>query len=205
MIYTLIFRCFSICSHWTDFHSKLSFLKDLLLKNGYLASLLTNSLKDFRIKRHQISTFFKENSELVLPFLREQPLQNTTKLHKALKRMLGCCKINIIFKSKQISRILFHFKDCLSYDLIYCVVYKFQRGRCSSSHYGKTDRYLKVRSDSYIGISPLTFNKVKPSVKSSISNHLVFCYHSHDFIILAHVTNKFLSEIKESLLITCDK
>ena len=88
---------------------------------------------------------------------------------------------------------------------LYIVVYKFQRGRCSSSQYGKTDRYLKVRSDSYIGISPLTFNKVKPLVKSSISNHLVFCYHSHDFIILAHVTNKFLSEIKESLLITCDK
>ena len=88
---------------------------------------------------------------------------------------------------------------------LYIVVYKFQRGRCSSSHCGKTDRYLKVRSDSYIGIYPLTFNKVKPSVKSSISNHLVFCYNSHDFIILAHVTNKFLSEIKESLLITCDK
>ena len=26
---TLVFRCFSICSNWTDFHNELVFLKDI--------------------------------------------------------------------------------------------------------------------------------------------------------------------------------
>ena len=29
MIYTLVFRCFSICSDWTSFHTELAFLKDI--------------------------------------------------------------------------------------------------------------------------------------------------------------------------------
>ena len=58
------------------------------------------------------------------------------------------------------------------------------------------------------GISPLTFKKVKPSVESSIRGHLLFCNHDpsfDDLTILAQGTNKFLLEIKESLLIKCDK
>ena len=65
-------------------------------------------------------------------------------------------------------------------------------------------RHLKVRSGEHIGISPLTFNKVKPSVR----DHLLFCDHSpsfDDFTILTHGNNKFLLEIKESLLINLTK
>ena len=60
----------------------------------------------------------------------------------------------------------------------------------------------------HIGISPLTFKKVKPSVESSIRDHLLFCSHDpsfDDFTILAQGTNKFLLEIKGSLLIKRDK
>ena len=35
MIYTLVFRCFSIRSNWTNFHNELVFPKDIFLKNGY--------------------------------------------------------------------------------------------------------------------------------------------------------------------------
>ena len=54
------------------------------------------------------------------------------------------------------------------------------------------------------GISPLTFKKVKLSAESSICDHLLFCNHDpsfDDFTILVQGTNKFLLEIKESLLI----
>ena len=33
MIHTLVFRCFSICSDWTNFRNELAFLKDIFLKN----------------------------------------------------------------------------------------------------------------------------------------------------------------------------
>ena len=102
----------------------------------------------------------------------------------------------------------FRFKDRLPYDLVSCVVYKFQCGRCNASYYGETDRHLKVRSGEHIGISPLTFKKVKPSAGSSMRDHLLFCNHDpsfDDFTILAQGSTKFLLEIKESLLIKRDK
>ena len=44
----------------------------------------------------------------------------------------------------------FRFKDRLPYDLVSCVVYKFQCGRRNASYYGETDRHLKVRSGEHI-------------------------------------------------------
>ena len=34
MVYTLVYRCFRICSEWTQFHSKLTFLKRRFHKDG---------------------------------------------------------------------------------------------------------------------------------------------------------------------------
>ena len=87
-------------------------------------------------------------------------------------------------------------------------MYKFKCGRCNASYYGGTDRHLIVRSGEHISISPLHFKKVKPSADSSICGQPLFCNHElsfDDFTILAPRTNKFLLEIKESLLIKRDK
>ena len=188
MIYTLVFRCFRICSDWNKFHKEIIFLKDIFLKNGYPTSFIDKCFKTLLdqlfIKKPQVLTVEKKTLTLVLPFLGNLSLQTKTKLQNILKRVLGCCKIQIVFISR--------------------VVYKFQCGRCNSSYIGETDRHLKVRSGEHIGISPLTFNKVKPSAESSVRDHLLLCDHSpsfDDFTILTHGKNKFLLEIKESLLI----
>ena len=47
MIYTLVFRYFSICSNWTNFHNELVFLRDTFLKNGYPISFIDKYLKHF--------------------------------------------------------------------------------------------------------------------------------------------------------------
>ena len=149
--------------------------------------------------RPQVLTVEKKTLTLVLPFLGGLSLQTRTKLQKVLKRTLGCAKIQIVFKNQTNLSHVLRFKDRLTYDLMFCVVYKFQ---C------KTDRHLKIRSGEHIDISPLTFEKVKPSPESSIRDHLLFCNHDplfDDFTILAQRTNKILLEIKESLLIKRDK
>ena len=113
-----------------------------------------------------------------------------------------------MFKNEINLSNFFRFKDCLPYDLMSCAVYKIQCGRCNASYFGETDRNLKIRSGEHTGISPLTFKKVTPSAESSIHDHIVFCNHEpsfDDFTILAQRTNKFLLEIKESLLIKRDK
>ena len=69
-------------------------------------------------------------------------------------------------------------------------------------------RHLKVRSGEHIGISPLTFKKMKPCKESSIREHLLECDNNpsfDEFTVLADGDKKYLLQIKESLLIKLDQ
>ena len=79
---------------------------------------------------------------------------------------------------------------------------------CNSSYYGETDRNLKVRSGEHVGISPLTFRKVKPSKESTIRDHLLNCNNItlfDEFTILVCGHHKYFLEIKERMLIKRDR
>ena len=118
--------------------------------------------------------------------------------------MLNSYKLQIVFKSQRKLSNIFCFKDRLPSDLVSGVVYKYMCGRCNSTYYGETDRHLKVRSGEHIGISPLTFKKTKPSKESVIRDHLLNCNNIasfEEFTILTKENNKFVLEIKETLLI----
>ena len=125
MIYTLVFRCFSICSNWTNFHDELAFLKDIFLKNGYPLLFIDKCFKTFLdrlcLKRAQVLTAEKKTLTLVITFLGKLFLQTRTKLQKFLKRTLGCCKIQIVFKNRRNLLNVFHFKDRLPYDFVLCI------------------------------------------------------------------------------------
>ena len=102
----------------------------------------------------------------------------------------------------------FRYKDPIPKDLISGVVYKFQCGLCNEFYYGESIRHLDIRSGEYIGVSPLTGKKFKPSNSSAICDHLLHCNFlpSFDnFSVLDHENKKYLLEIKESLLIMRDK
>ena len=75
MIYTLAFRCFSICSNWTNFHNELAFLKDIFLKSAYPVSFIDKCFKTFLdqlyLKKPPVLTAEKRTLKLVLPFLGE--------------------------------------------------------------------------------------------------------------------------------------
>ena len=160
------------------------------------------------IKRPQVTTAEEKTLILSLPYLGDISLQTRTKLRKSFKDILNCCKLQIVFKSQRKLANVFRFKDRLPFDLVSGVVYKYTRGRCSSSYYGETDRHLKVRSGEHIGISPLTFRKVKPSKESAIRDHLLNCNNIpsfDEFTILAYGHHKYILEIKESLLIKRDR
>ena len=209
MVYTLVYRCFKICSDWTKFHEELSFLKQVFLKNGYPLSFIDNCFKKFVdklfIKRPQLATVEKKTLFLSLPYLGEISLQTRTKLTKSFKGLLNSCKLQIVFTSQRKLLNVFCFKDRLPFNLVSGVVYKYTCGRCNSTYYGETDRHLKVRSGEHIGISPLTLKKTK---ESAIRDHFLNCNNIpsfEEFTILANGNNKFVLEIKESLLIKRDR
>ena len=57
MVYTLVYRCFCIYSNWTQFHTKLTFLKGIFQKNGYPENFVDKYLKKFLNNIHLV----KEN------------------------------------------------------------------------------------------------------------------------------------------------
>ena len=88
------------------------------------------------------------------------------------------------------------------------VAFKCTCESCKSFSYGETDRHLKVRCGEHIGISHLTWKKIRPSKESAIRDHLLIRINVpsfDEFSILAHGNNRFVLEIKESLLIKRDK
>ena len=60
---------------------------------------------------------------LVLPYLGSISLQTRTKLKKSLENILNCCKMQIVFKSKNILGNSFYFKDRITKDVTSGVVY----------------------------------------------------------------------------------
>ena len=190
MIYTLVYRSFTLCSDWTKFHRELLTLKEIFQRNGYLTSFIDKCFQKFLDRLHIIkptlATVEKKPLRLVLPYLGQILLQVRTKIRNAIKGTLNCCKLQVIFKSERKLSNMFRFKDRLPYDL---VVYEYTCGRCNSSYYGETERHLKVRSGEHMVISPLTFKKTKPSKESSIRYHLLQCDNNpsfDEFTILAH-------------------
>ena len=111
---------------------------------------------------------------LSLPYLGDISLQTTIKLRKSFKGILNCCKLQIVFKIQRKPSV-FQFKDRLSFDLVSGVGYKYTCGRSNSFCYGETDKHLNVRSGEHIGISPVTFGKIKPSKESAFRDHLLIC------------------------------
>ena len=179
MVYTLVYRCFRISSNWTQFHTELTFLKGIFRKNGYPENFIDKCFKKFlnnvNLVKENVPTVEKKRLLLVLPYLGIISLQTRTKLQQALKGVLNCCKLEIVFKCQARLSNSFRYKDPIPKDLISGVVYKFQCGLCSESYYGESIRHLDIRSGEHIGVSPLTGKKVKPSNNSAICDHLLHC------------------------------
>ena len=132
-------------------------------------------------------------------------LTNKNQNKEIFQRHLNCCKLQILFKSQRKFANVFRFKDRLPFDLVSGVVYKYTCGRCNFSYSGETDRHLKVRSGEHIGISTLTFRKVKPSKERAIPDHFLNCNNIpsfDEFTILAYGHHKHILEIKKACLLS---
>ena len=212
MVYTLVYRCFRICSRWKKFHAELIFPKKIFLKNGYRENVvdkfLIKFLDNINLVREKVPTVEIKRLLLVLPYLWVISLQTRTKLQDAIKGVLICCKLEIVFKCQTKLSNSFWFKYPIPKDLVSGVVYKSQCGLWNESYYEQSVRHLDIRSGEHKDVSPLAGKKVKPIKNSAVHDHRLHCNYlpSFDnFRILANENNKGLLKIKESLLRMRDK
>ena len=148
----------------------------------------------------------KKTLILVVPYLGPLWLDTRTKLREALKGILNCCKLQIVFKSRNKLAKAFRFKDPIPKELTSGVVYKFQCRLCNQSYYGECV-HLNVRIGEHIRMSTLTKKKVELKA-SAVINHLLLYSHSpflENFSVLTMENKKFLLELKETLLIMRNK
>ena len=128
-------------------------LMDVFKSDGYTDNFINNSEKfldnKHRIHR-QVITVPKKPLFLVLPYLGILSFQTRTKLRKSLKRILNCCKLQILLKSQSKLANAFNFKDRIPKELTSDVVYKFQFGPCNESYYDDYVKHLNVRIGEHI-------------------------------------------------------
>ena len=119
--------------------------------------------------------------------------------------LLTFVDLKVIFNNPNTIGNFFKFKDSIPELMRASVVYLFTCPKCNFGTYvGCTDRLLKVRIDSHIGVSFRTQQPLNSKENSSIRNHTIKCKHHiqyKDFKILAQIKEKRSLHIVESLLI----
>ena len=105
--------------------------------------------------------------------LRTISLQTKTKIQQALKGVLNCCNLEIVFKCQRMLSNFFHYKEPILKDLVFGVVYKSECGLYNESYYDECIRHLDIRSGEHLDVSLLAGKKVK-SNNAAICDHLVY-------------------------------
>ena len=212
LVFTMLFRTFSIVSDFSRFHTEIIHLKEIVRKNAFPIKLVDNCIKNFLNKNFLNTpvtlTVKKKELFIVLPYLGNLSLALRTRLQNSINKNLPFCKIKVIFKSTTRLSNFFCFKDKVPFNLCSNVVYKFSCGRCSATYYGETCRHLNVGVGEHSGISPLTRKNSKARKTTAVKDHMLFCDHVvslDDFKILTSSNSEFHLKIKESLLISRDK
>ena len=212
LIWSLLYRAFSLCSSFELFHQEILKLKDIFKRNGYPTSFIDNCVERFLdkvfIKKKSFLTASKKELVCVLPFIGKKSLQLRSRLVKFIQGNLQFCSLKVVFQSPCKLLSLFHFKDTLDKKTRSDLVYRYTCNNCNVTYYGKTYRHFFTRAAEHMGISFLTEKRVKNVRQSAVSDHLLQCDCSinfDNFDILASETNSFRLLIKESLLIMRDK
>ena len=137
LIFTLLFRTFSVVSDFSRFLSEVCHLKEILKKNAFPIKLVDSCIKNFLNKilnKKPVSlTAEKKDFVIVLPFLGKLSL-DLTRLRNSISKSLPFCKIRVIFKSSLRISNFFQFKDKMPYCLHCNLVLKFPCGRCSATY-----------------------------------------------------------------------
>ena len=164
LIFTLLFRCFTICSDMQSFHLEVEQLRQIFKCNNYPVGLIDQCVKTFLNKiyvpKRILITVPKKDVLIVLPFLGKFSLNLRSRLYNCFNKMLPQCNIKVIFQSKNRLSNLFRFKDSIPKELCSHIVYKFLCSNCNITYYGETERHLNVRSGEHVSLSALTGKRV---------------------------------------------
>lgn len=216
LLFTLLYRGFTLCTDWSKFKSEICILKSVMGKNGYPRHFVDKCIITFFDKisapKRTVMTANKKEIRICLPFLGSESLRIRSGLIKFAKNYLpGSCKLQVIFSSGNRLGDFFRFKDKIPIDCRSYLLYKFLCGKCNLAYYGKTIRHFKVRVFEHMGVSlrtgvPYTYNP-RNNNNTAVLNHIHACkcaVTNNDFTIIGSARNDYQLRIKESIIIQKD-
>ena len=129
MIFTLLCRCYSLCSDYTLFHLEAEKLREILKKNSNSSVIIELSIKTFLnrlyVPKQVYSTAPKKELLIILSFLGTMSSNLKQKLQTSIQNSLLQCNIKVILKSTNHLFSFFQFKDVIPKELRSHLVYKF--------------------------------------------------------------------------------
>ena len=116
LIFTFLFRIFSIVLHFSKFHEEVNYLKNVLEKNYFSSTLVDKCIKIFLNKQFSQKklehTVPKKELFIVLSYLGMSFLCLRTHLQKSINSNISFRKIEVIFKSS--TRLANFFSNTIS-------------------------------------------------------------------------------------------
>ena len=215
LIYTLLFRTYTICSDYVELHKEIDRLKLIWQRNKFPLFFIDKCVKKFLDKlfvkrRTPPATSNKKEVFIPLIFLGKISFMTKNKLQSIFRDCGRGFKLKIIFSSPNRLRSGFRFKDRLPRELDSMLLYKFTCGACNCTYIGETKRHFQVRSHEHMGLSlltnkPFTYNANSATAVHKHCRELAHECNIDNFKIVGHASNKFHLRLKESLLISMVK
>ena len=205
---TLLFRAFSLSSNWAKFNEEVSFLRNYFMENCYPSHLFEKIIKEFldRIFIPKAVTYNvpKKLMYVSLPYSFNSD-HVKRELTAGLTNLYPYVKLHFILKNPLTIGSLFKFKDSLLELMRSSTVYLFTCSKCNLGTYvGNSNRLLKVRISSHMGVSHQTGCTLSTKEFSAICNHTHSCktnIHYSNFKILSQAPNSHSLPFLQSLYI----
>ena len=148
LVKTLVDRAYKICHNWSIFHTELTKIKDLLIKNNFPIKIINKIIKDYLNKIHKKDSDKivdnKDISYLKLPYVGKFSKFTQQKINKLCKEFCKNTNIQLVFSPCKISNF-FSSKDSIPHVLKSSVVYKYTCANCQIGYVGETCRHLHER------------------------------------------------------------
>ena len=211
LVFTLLFRIFSIVSDPAIRIEEVKKLKNILARNAYPYHLLDNWIKRFLDKTNRTTPANNSNEEtniktvkIILPYLGPITSNLQKELKELFKRSLPNHKIRLINKMSYRIGNLFRYKDLCPESIMSDLVYFYKCSCCNAAYVGKTYRHKKVRICEHRGVSARTGKVVIGTSTTAIRDHMLECdtiVCNDDFNVLSKGGDRVELEIKESIMI----
>ena len=143
---------------------------------------------------------------IILPFLGTTSWKVKNDLIRTFRKNVPFCNLKIVFKTGKRLSAFFPFKDRFPKSLLSGVIYKFTCAKCNLSYVGCTKRYWEKRLEEHTHVSALTGKPLSGVQIYAPMQHVRSGCHVHvtrdNFQIIGHEKNRYLLELKESIIIS---